>query len=69
MKRSDLLIILAAAALLIPCFLINNVNTALASSLSAANRVGEITLKLKVPSISDSANFARQKKSFREKER
>ncbi|KAK8622243.1 hypothetical protein V6N13_117167 [Hibiscus sabdariffa] len=55
MKRSDLLMILTATALLRPCFLKNNVKTALASSFSAAIRVGDTTLELKDPSNSESA--------------
>lgn len=55
MKASDLLIVLAALALLKPCFLKNKVSTALASSLSAANRVGDTILRLTEPSIPDSA--------------
>jgi hypothetical protein len=39
-KGSDLLMILAAFALLKPCFFKNKVNTAFASSFSAANKVG-----------------------------
>lgn len=39
MKRSDLLIVLAAIALLKPCFFKNKVKTAFASSFSAAKRV------------------------------
>lgn len=35
--------VLAAFALLKPCFFKNKVNTALASSFSAANKVGGIT--------------------------
>lgn len=55
MKRSDLLMVLAATALLRPCFFKNKVNTALASSFSAANRVGDTTRKLNDPSTLDSA--------------
>lgn len=51
MKRSDLLIVLAAAALVNPCFFKNKVNTALASSFSAASKFGGTTLKLNDPSI------------------
>lgn len=50
MKRSDLLIVLAAAALVNPCFFKNKVNTALASSFSAASKFGGTTLKLNDPS-------------------
>lgn len=55
MKRSDLLIVLAATALLKPCFFKNKVKIALASSFSAANRVGDTTLKLTEPSTPESA--------------
>lgn len=55
MKDSDFLIILAEPALLKPCFFRNKVNTALASSFSAATRFGGTVLKLKEPSSSDSA--------------
>lgn len=55
MKWSDLLMVLDAIELLNPCFFKNKVKTALASSLSAANRVGDTTFKLKEPSISESA--------------
>lgn len=55
MKASDLLIVLAARALLNPCFFKNNVSTALASSFSAANRVGDTILWLKEPSTPESA--------------
>lgn len=46
-KQSDLLVVLAAIAFLKPCFLKNNDNTAFASSLSAANKLEGIALKLK----------------------
>lgn len=56
MKSSDLLMVLAAIALLKPCFFKNRLNTALASSFSAANRLGDTTLKLvDDASIPDSA--------------
>jgi len=51
MKRSDLLMVLAATELLKPCFFKNKVNTALASSFSAANRVGDTTSKFNDPSM------------------
>lgn len=54
MKRSDLFIVLAAIALLRPCFFKNKVKTALASSFSAVRRAGETTFKLADPSISES---------------
>lgn len=54
-KQSDLLIVLAAIALLKPCFLKNNDNTAFASSLSAANKLEGIALKLKSLATSDSS--------------
>lgn len=55
MKMSDLFMVLEATALLRPCFFRNKVKTALASSFSAANKVGETTRKLKDPSIPESA--------------
>lgn len=64
MKRSDLLMVLAATPLLRPCFFKNNVNTALASSFSAANKVEGTTRKLEDPFTPESPNLARQKKSF-----
>lgn len=48
MKSSDLLIVLAAIALLKPCFFKNRLNTALASSFSAANRIGGTALELQI---------------------
>lgn len=56
MKRSDLLIVLAATTLLRPCFFKNRVRTALASSFSAASKVGETTRTLEDPSIPESAS-------------
>lgn len=63
MTSSDLLMVLAATALLKPCFFKNRLNTALASSFSAANRLGGTTLKLiDDPSTPDSAvSFASNK--------
>lgn len=58
---SDLLIVLAATALLKPCFFKNKFRTAFASSFSAATRVAGTTLTLE---LKDPSNFARQKKSF-----
>lgn len=55
MKRSDLLMILAATALLKPCFFKNKVKTAFASSLSAAKRVGDTTFELNDPFVPESA--------------
>jgi len=55
MKRSDLLMVLEATALLNPCFFKNKVKTALASSFSAANRAGGTTFKLNDPSVPESA--------------
>lgn len=55
MNRSDLLIVLAATALLKPCFFKNKVKIALASSFSAANRVGGTTFELNDPSTPESA--------------
>ena len=55
MKESDLLMVLAAMALLNPCFFKNKVKTALASSFSAAKRVDGTTFKLNEPFISESA--------------
>jgi len=54
---SDLLIVLAATALLKPCFFKNKFRTAFASSFSAATRVAgtTLTLELKDPSIPESA--------------
>lgn len=57
MKWSDLFMVLVATALLNPCFLKNKDKTALASSLSAANRVGDTTFKLNEPSIPESAGI------------
>jgi hypothetical protein len=55
MKRSDLLMVLAATELLGPCFFKKKVKTALASSFSAANRAGGTTFKLNDPSVPESA--------------
>lgn len=52
MKQSDLLIILAVVALVKPCFLRNNVNTAFASSLSAVNKLEEIGVTFGVEAAS-----------------
>lgn len=43
--------VLAAFALLIPCFFKNKVNTALASSFSAANRVGGNSFTVNEPFV------------------
>lgn len=61
MKRSDLLMVLAATALLNPCFFKNRVKTALASSFSAANKVGGTTFKLNNPSTPESAAIVSKK--------
>lgn len=63
MKRSDLFIVLAAIALLMPCFFKNKVKTALASSFSAVRRAGDTTFKLTGPSVSESATLDNQKHS------
>jgi len=47
MKLSDLFRDLAAVAVLKPCFFRNKVKTALASSLSAVNKVGGTALVLR----------------------
>lgn len=47
--------VLAAIVLLRPCFFKNKVNTALASSFSAAKRAGDTSFKLNDPSIPESA--------------
>lgn len=67
MKRSDLLVVLTATALLKPCFFKNKVNMAFASSFSDANKLGDTVLTPEVLYISDSPEFEQKKKSFRGK--
>lgn len=62
MKSSDLLMVLAATALLNPFFFKNKVRTALASSFSAANKVGGTTFKLDETSVSESAAIVSKNK-------
>ena len=51
--------VLAAMALLKPCFFKNKVNTALASSFSAANRVGGMALMFNDPSVPEQNHLFR----------
>lgn len=54
-NSSDLLMVLAATALLKPCFLRKSESTALASSFSAANKVGGTVVKLLDPNPEESS--------------